>query len=63
MKSNLHDIEVCVFHETDKAYLVAADEEAKRVWAPKSQCELEPTGKMTATLTAPEWLLQEKGLI
>lgn len=68
MKSNLTDIEVYLHHETEKAWLVSLDGETK-VWIPKSQAELDPFGRghkhitPTFTLTAPEPLLIEKGLI
>lgn len=72
MKSNLTDIEVHLHHETDKAWLVSLyGERTKGQWIPKSQAEMEmvvvlnPPGRSSDvwTLTAPEPLLIEKGLV
>ena len=59
--SDLVDIIVEVKHETDKAILV--DDGAKKVWLPKSQIEFESNGDGTSTVTLPEWLARDKGLI
>src|SRR5712664_3876157 len=56
-KKELFDITVKLLHETPLAYRV--DTGGKTDWVPKSQCELEPNGDGTHTLTAPTWLLQE----
>lgn len=65
-RSNLKDIEVFSRRETEKAWGIAdPNEQGKLIWLPKSLCELEPgsgPGKPD-TLTAPEWLLKERGLI
>lgn len=65
MKSTLHDIEVYLHHETEKAWLVSLDgERAKAVWVPKSAAELEKRPNIRVwMLTAPEALLTEKGLV
>jgi hypothetical protein len=69
MRSNLRDISVVFVHQTEKAVLVAADEEAAPVWIPKSRCEMErpggqdPLPHSVVTLTAPEATLVEKGLL
>lgn len=65
MKSNLHDIEVQIHAITDKACLVSLGDRAKAVWIPKSQAELDQSSDIAPTgiLTAPEWLLLDKGLI
>lgn len=66
MRSNLHDIEVYLHHETDKAWKVSTTgHRDDGVWIPKSQAELEkPTTWSTSyILTAPEPLLIEKGLV
>jgi len=65
-RSDLKDIQVQMRRETAKAWGIA-DPNGSRdlIWLPKSQCELEPgegPNKMS-TLTAPEWLLKERGLI
>lgn len=57
MKSNLIDIDARLVHETEKAWLLDFGEE-KPVWVPKSAAEFD--GK---TLTIPEPLALEKGLI
>lgn len=67
MKSDLHDVEVYLHHETDKAWLISRD--GKRdgaVWMPKSQAELDRdprARKPSYTLTAPEQILTDKGLV
>ena len=65
MKSDLHDIEVHLHHETDKAVLVSKDGERKNaVWIPKSACELEKSPRTRSwVLTAKEIVLIEKGLV
>jgi hypothetical protein len=71
---DLFDVAVELIRETDAAWLVTDGEDAKEtlfgmvtrqdgVWVPKSQCELEDNGDGTWTLTAPEWLLEKKGLL
>lgn len=64
-KSDLVDIEVTVRRETDKAYGVVDPNAGALIWLPKSQCAIggvtQPSCK--GLLTAPEWLLIEKGLI
>jgi hypothetical protein len=66
-KSDLEDVGVDLVHETEKAWLVTdgtiVDGELNRVWVPKSQAELDKTTRPLFTLTAPEWLLKDKGLI
>lgn len=57
-KSDLIDIACVVLMETAKAWRVDAGGEAP-VWLPKSQCEVNGDG----TVTMPEWLALEKGLI
>lgn len=54
--SKLTDIAVELRHETPRAYLVF--DGAREVWLPKSQCEF-----ADGTVTLPEWLAKEKGLI
>jgi hypothetical protein len=65
-RSNLHDIPVQFKRETEKAWGIAdPSNDEKIIWLPKSQCELERgEGPNEADiLTAPEWLLIEKGLV
>lgn len=68
MKSDLIDIVVQMHAETEKAVLVSDDgDKDKAVWIPKSQCEVEPKavvkGERFHTITLPEWLAKDKGLI
>jgi hypothetical protein len=55
----LVDIEGELRHETEKAYLLdhGADEP---VWLPKSMCEWDMD---SGTMTMPQWLAKDKGLI
>lgn len=64
VKSTLVDIAVQVHHQTEKAILVSDDgDKEKAVWVPLSQCEVEHGKRGTATLTLPEWMALDKGLI
>ncbi|MBC7156687.1 MAG: hypothetical protein H5U20_04125, partial [Rhodobacteraceae bacterium] len=65
-------IEVIWQTETVLAHCVRATEGGRDIWIPKAQCEVEPidggmfhalTRGCLATLTAPEALLIEKGLV
>lgn len=59
--SDLIDLSVLFVRESDRAWCVNAGGK-QDVWLPKSQCELERGGRVD-TLTLPEWLAKEKGLI
>ncbi|KKL53499.1 hypothetical protein LCGC14_2274800 [marine sediment metagenome] len=64
MKSNIIDIDVEVTHRTDKAALVHTGNKEEAVWLPFSQIEIEPTGIAgIETVSLPEWLAIERGLI
>ena len=65
MKSDLTDISCFFHHETDRAILVSDDgDEAKAVWVPKSQVEVCQTDDpRIVTVTLPEWLAQQRGLM
>ncbi len=64
MRSNVIDLDVQVLHETDKAAMVTLDVPDNGVWLPKSQIELTETGIAgIMTVTLPEWLALDKGLI
>ena len=65
MKSDLVDVACCRHAETDQAILVSDDDNrADAVWLPKSQVEIESDNyKNFITVTMPEWLALEKGLI
>lgn len=66
MKSNLQDIEVIFQTGTQRAVCVRKDETSKAdVWIPLSQCEVDGVlerGRVV-TLTAPQSVLEEKGLV
>lgn len=69
MKSNLQDIEVIFQTQTDKAVCVRTDEASKvDVWIAKSQCVFDganvpPRRGDVVILTAPQPVLEEKGLV
>lgn len=64
MKSDITDIDVEVVHRTEKAVLVHTGDKEKAVWLPLSMIEIEPSGiGGIETVTLPERLAQEKGLI
>ncbi len=66
-RKELFDIPVKLLHETknndDSPRAWRLTDGTKTDWFPASQCELEPNGDGTHTLTAPEWLLKDKGFI
>jgi hypothetical protein len=66
--NKLHDVQVVFIHETAKGICVREDHTGKDIWLPKSQCQFEgpndpPRRRDVGTLTAPEGLLVEKGLV
>ena len=68
MKSDLHDVYVIYQHATDRAVCIREHEGGRDIGIPKSQCEV--TGMTDdlrrgdiVTLTAPERVLTEKGLV
>lgn len=65
MKSDIVDIACCRHAETAKAILVSDDDNRDNaVWLPKSQVEIENDGHANfVTVTLPEWLAVEKGLV
>ena len=64
MKSNIIDIDVGVTHRTQKAVLVHTGNKEESVWLPLSQIEIQHSGfGGIETVTLPEWLALEKGLI
>lgn len=64
MKSNIIDIDVHVHITTERAVLVSetGDRDIAE-WLPLSQVEVEMTGPAAASVSIPEWLAQERGLI
>jgi hypothetical protein len=64
VKSNLVDICVEIAAETDKAVLVHEGDKSKATWLPRSQIEIEETTtRGIFTVTLPEWLATDKGLL
>lgn len=68
MAKELVDLELQVKkdHEANKAIAVFNyNDKGKTVWLPRSLIEIEykDQHRRTATITMPEWLAQEKGLI
>jgi len=64
MKSDLHDLELQLHHETDRAILVSDDGDAANgVWLAKSIIEFEKKDKGIVIVTLPEWLGIERGLL
>jgi hypothetical protein len=74
----LHDLEMVLHYDTGKAVLVSdTGEESRAVWLPKSKIEMlagskqcsaiKKDGQRTVlpviTVTLPEWLAKQKGLI
>lgn len=63
-KSNIVDIDVEITARTGKAVLVHTGVKEDAAWLPLSQIEITPTGtEGVETVTLPEWLALEKGLI
>jgi len=65
-RSDLVDLDVFVRRETDKAWGIDdPNKPSNMIWIPKSQCEIErePAPSKKGVLTAPLWLLTEKGLL
>lgn len=64
MKSNLVDIDVEITARTERAVLVHTGVKEDAVWLPLSQIEVVPSGFAgIETVTLPEWLATDKGLI
>jgi hypothetical protein len=65
MKSNLVDLMVEITHETEKAILVHTGDKDKSAWLPKSAVEISRDDPIPgiATITLPEPLAIEKGLV
>lgn len=64
MKSNIIDIDGAIEARTEKAVLFHSGDKTQAAWLPLSQIEIEETafgGIFTVTL--PEWLALDKGLI
>lgn len=66
MRSDLVDLAVVVRRETPGAWGIEdATKPGSIIWLPKSQCEIDDIKQPSkcGTLTCPEWLAKEKGLI
>jgi len=66
MKSDIIDLRLVLVAQTEKAILVNENEDnsGKSIWLPKSKVEFDDVtiGTIT-TVTLPEWLALDKGLI
>lgn len=63
-RSELAEIEVEIVAETTKAWKVRTDSDHEAVWIPRSQCEVEKDEVSgIATITLPEWIAIDRGLI
>jgi len=64
-RSDLIDISCHMHHRTERAVLISDDGDSdSAVWVPLSQCEVETTSDPSIiTVTLPEWLAVEKGLV
>ena len=68
MKPDLVDFEVQIKHQTSQAILIFDPEDEDRIktiWLPRSQIEIEykDQSERFATVTMPEWLAIEKGMV
>lgn len=58
------DLALLIIRETDKGVCVAEEEFGKTRWLPKSLVDIERAARgNAATISLPEWLAREKGLI
>jgi len=63
-QSDIIDVCLELHHQTEKAILVSDDGIQKNAkWLPLSQIEVEKNKDGTITVTAPQWLLKDKGFI
>lgn len=64
MKSNIVDIDGAIEARTEKAVLFHTGDKSEAVWLPKSQIEIHDTAfGGIVTVSMPEWLATDKGLI
>lgn len=64
MKSDVIDIDGAIEAKTEKAVLFHTGNKEEAAWLPLSQIEVDETGIAgIVTVTLPEWLALEKGLI
>lgn len=63
-KSDLVDICAIVRHRTDRGVLIIHAEEKAPVWLPLAHVELAANEDgRTHTVTVPQWLAEEKGIV
>jgi hypothetical protein len=64
MKSDIIDIDGAIEARTEKAVLFHTGDKEQAAWLPLSQIEVDETGVPgIVTVTLPEWLALDKGLI
>lgn len=64
MKSNIIDIDGAIEARTEKAVLFHTGDKTEAAWLPLSQIEIGETGfEGIVTVSLPEWLATDKGLI
>lgn len=64
MKSDIIDIDGAIEARTEKAVLFHTGDKSDAVWLPLSQIEIGETGIAgIVTISLPEWLAADKGLI
>jgi len=64
MKSDIIDIDGAIEARTEKAVLFHTGNKEEAAWLPLSQIEIEETGfEGIFTVSLPEWLALEKGMI
>jgi hypothetical protein len=64
MKSNVIDIDGEITIRTGSAVFFHTGNKSEAVWLPRSQIEINETGVAgIVTITLPEWLALDKGLI
>ena len=62
-RTNLHDLRLFFHAETENAIRVSHDgDDTTAIWLPKSQVEYQMRTPSTVIVTAPEWLVIDKGL-
>ena len=61
MRSDLIDIVIVIMIKRPNAILVS--DGTKQAWLPRSQIEIENEDLKFSTVTLPEWLAIEKGLV
>lgn len=62
-RSEIVDIDVVLHHRTERAVLVSETDDSEKMWLPLSQIEIEHGSGDCWRVSAPEWLLRNKGLI